>query len=186
MKRLCWTILNKAWSWRGVVFRWAPMDLPGTRVPVAACLRRMRLTVARVRPTRPAIAPCHIPWRASASTLCLNTYRGWTGHYYNNQWELRKNMQLLREMTIQAAVLDFDDSTWHWSESPARVRSDFIGKQSHVHFLLISAHWKQHKNSIHIDFIASNGSVAIFFPKVYIMFFNTHWCSFPNRSICLI
>ena len=47
------------------------MDLPGTKVPVAACLRRMRLMVVRVRPTRPAIALCCMPSRASASTSCL-------------------------------------------------------------------------------------------------------------------
>ena len=37
------------------------MDLPGTKVPVAAYLRRIRLTAARVRPTRPTIALCRVP-----------------------------------------------------------------------------------------------------------------------------
>ena len=56
---------------RGVVFRGAPEDLPGTKDPVAACLLSMRLTVARVKPTRAAIAPCLMPSRASANTSCL-------------------------------------------------------------------------------------------------------------------
>ena len=71
MKQSCRAILNKAWSWRGVVFRGAPVDLPGTKVPVVACLRRMWLTVARVRPTRPAITLCCMPSLASAMTSCL-------------------------------------------------------------------------------------------------------------------
>ena len=54
MKQSCRNILNKARSWRGVVFRGAPVDLPGTKFQVAACLLGMRLTAARVRSTRPA------------------------------------------------------------------------------------------------------------------------------------
>ena len=70
-KRSCRTILSNAWSCRGVVFRWAPEDLPGTKDLVAACLLSMRLTVARVKPTRAAIALCLMPSRASANTSCL-------------------------------------------------------------------------------------------------------------------
>ena len=85
-KRSCRTILSNARSCRGVVFRGAPEDLPDTKDPVAACLLSMRLTVARVKPTRAAIAPCLMPSRASANTSCLiNTHRGWTGHCSNNQ-----------------------------------------------------------------------------------------------------
>ena len=46
-------------TWQGVVFWGAPVDLLGTKVPVAACLWRMWLTLARVRPMQPAIALCH-------------------------------------------------------------------------------------------------------------------------------
>ena len=46
-------------------------DLPGTKDPVAACLLSMWLTVAWVKPTRAAIAPCLMPSRASANTSCL-------------------------------------------------------------------------------------------------------------------
>ena len=34
MKRSCRNILNKAWSWRGVVLRGAPVNWPGTKVPI--------------------------------------------------------------------------------------------------------------------------------------------------------
>ena len=71
MKWSCRTILEKARSRRGVVFRGAPVDLPGTKVPVAACLRRMQLMVARVRPTRPAMTLCCTTSWESASTSCL-------------------------------------------------------------------------------------------------------------------
>ena len=39
-----------------------------------------------------------------------NTYRGWVEHYQNNQWELRKNMQLLIR-TCHSAKADL----WKWS-----------------------------------------------------------------------
>ena len=47
------------------------MDLPGTKVSVASCLRMMWLMVAQVRPIQPAMALCRMPSRASAKTLCL-------------------------------------------------------------------------------------------------------------------
>ena len=72
---------DKAWSWRVVIFPGAPSDLPGTKVPVAACLPRMRFTVVRVRPMRPSIALC---LTGKSSTSCLIPTWGWTGHYENN------------------------------------------------------------------------------------------------------
>ena len=46
--------------------------------------------------------------------------------------------------------------------------SDFVGEQSRVHIMPISAKWK-HKSSIHIGFIVFNGGVTNFFAKsVYI------------------
>ena len=70
-KRSCRTILSNARSCWGVVFWGAPEDLPGTKDSVTACLLNMRLTVARVKSTRAAIAPCLMPSRASANTSCL-------------------------------------------------------------------------------------------------------------------
>ena len=40
--------------------------------------------------------------------------------------------------------------------------SDFVGEQSRVHIMPISAKWK-HKSSIHIGFIVFNGGVTNFF-----------------------
>ena len=48
-----------------------------SKVTVAARLCRMRLMVARVRPMRPAIALCHMPSWASASTSCPIPRVGW-------------------------------------------------------------------------------------------------------------
>ena len=39
--------------------------------------------------------------------------------------------------------------------------SDFVGEQSRVHIMPISAKWK-HKSSIHIGFIVFNGGVTTF------------------------
>ena len=44
------------------------------------------------------------------------------------------------------------------------VVSDFVGEQSRVHIMPISAKWK-HKSSIHIGFIVFNGGVTTFFAK---------------------
>ena len=71
MKQSYQTTLSKAWCWRSVVFRGAPVDFPGTKVPVAACLWRFQFMAARVRPSRSAIALCRMPSQASASTSCL-------------------------------------------------------------------------------------------------------------------
>ena len=37
-------------------------------------------------------------------------------------------------MTTQAVVLDFDDPTWHWNESPAKVRSGSSRRYISCHF----------------------------------------------------
>ena len=42
--------------------------------------------------------------------------------------------------------------------------SDFVGEQSRVHIMPISAKWK-HKSSIHIGFIVFNGGVTTFLAK---------------------
>ena len=163
MKRSCQTILNKAWSLRGAVFRGAPAYLHGTKVPVATCFQRTWLMVAPVRPTRSAIALCCMASRASASTSCLilvGVGRSIIGTI-NENWEkyaifdsnLPQCEGRFGELTIWVVVLDFDDPTWHWSENPAKVKSDFIEEWSQVHYMSISAHWT-HINSIHIDFIA--------------------------------
>ena len=79
MKRSCLTIRDIAWSWQGVVFRGATADFPGSKVPVAACFWRMQLTIAWVRPTRPAIALCTCPHGQVKGLHAL--YRSWTGQF---------------------------------------------------------------------------------------------------------
>ena len=68
--------------------------------------------------------------------------------------------------------------------------SDFVGEQSRVHIMPISAKWK-HKSSIHIGFIVFNGDVTTFFAKsVYVCISRKrHACSplhsIPKRSVLL-
>ena len=105
------------------------------------------------------------------------TYRGWRGimRIISENWKKNATVDSnlpqcegrFGEMTTWAAVLDFDDPSWHWKERPAMVRSDFVGEQSQGHFMSILSQ-RKHIHSIHIDSIASNGGVTTFFPRVYI------------------
>ena len=56
MKRSCRTILNKAQSWRDVVFWGAPVDLSGTKVPVVECLWRMWHSITHGAPEADQLA----------------------------------------------------------------------------------------------------------------------------------
>ena len=180
-KRSCRTILSNARSCRGVVFRGAPEDLPGTKDPVAACLLSMRLTVARVKPTRAAIAPCLMPSRASANTSCLipigvgrgivRTIRKLLKKYANIDSKLSQCEDWFGGTTTYTVVSELDDPTWPCIECLPKVVSNFVGEQSRVHIMPISAKWK-HKNSIHIGFIVFNGGVTTFFAKSVI---TMHW-----------
>ena len=66
--------------------------------------------------------------------------------------------------------------------------SDFVGEQSRVHIMPISAKWK-HKSSIHIGFIVFNGGVTTFFAKSVQLAFRILPCVYPysyrwiNRSL---
>ena len=164
-KRSCRTILSNAQSCRGVVFRGAPEDLPGTKDLVAACLLSMRLTVARVKPTRAAIAPvCSVgafcKTRASANTSCLipiGVGRGIVRTIRNTLEKICKYWFKVVTVwfggtTTYSMVSELDDPTWPCIECLPKVVSDFVGEQSRVHIMPISAKWK-HKSSIHIGFI---------------------------------
>ena len=61
-------------------------------------------------------------------------------------------------------VSELDDPTWPCIERLPKVVSDFVGEQSRVHIMPISAKWK-HKSSIHIGFIVFNRGVTTFFAK---------------------
>ena len=116
----------------------------------------------------------------SQTHLTSNSYMGKCKHIMPNtynQWELRKMYNCWFELaTVWRKIwrnghlscgFGLSRYPFHWSESPAKVRSDFTGEQSEVHFMSISAHWK-HTNAIHTDFIASNGGVTTFLPRVYV------------------
>ena len=165
----------------------APEDLPGTKEPVAACLLSMRLTVARVKPTRAAIAPCLMPSRASANTSCLipigvgrdivRTIKKSLKKYANIDSKLSQCEDWFGGTTTYTVVSELDDPTWPCIECLPKVVSDFVGEQSRVHIMPISAKWK-HKSSIHIGFIFFNGGVTTFFAKSVIEIFVTlkHAC----------
>ena len=99
-----------------------------------------------------------------------DTYRGWL----KQSVKIENNMQVLIRTCHSAKAnlgkcppkLQFWNSTIprHWSESSAKVRPDFVGEQSQVYFMSISAHWT-HKNSTHIDFIATNVGATTFFQE---------------------
>ena len=57
-----------------------------------------------------------------------------------------------------------DDPTSPCIECLPKVVSDFVGEQSRVHIMPISAKWK-HKSSIHIGSIVFNTGVTTFFAK---------------------
>ena len=120
-----------------------------TNVPLAACLQGMRLTVARVRPTRPATVLYRMSSRTSANTPCL-TPMELDGASLDQSVRIEKRYVIVDsnlsqceskfgKMTTWAAGLDFDDPIWHWSESSAKVRPDFVGEQSQIYFMSISA-----------------------------------------------
>ena len=145
----------------------------------------MRLTVARVKPTRAAIAPCLNALTGKCKHLMPNTHRGWTGHCSNNQKKLLKKYANIDSKlsqcedwfggtTTYTVVSELDDPTWPCIECLPKVVSDFVGEQSRVHIMPISAKWK-HNSSIHIGFIVFNGGVTTFFAKsVYVWWIFNH------------
>ena len=77
-------------------------------------------------------------------------------------------------MTTYTVVSELDDPTWPCIECLPKVVSDFVGEQSRVHIMPVSAKWK-HKNSIHIGFIVFNGGVTTFLPRVYVPLIYGMW-----------
>ena len=169
----CQTILSNARSCRYVVFRGAE-DLPGTKDPVAACLLSMRLTVAGVKPTRAAIAPCLMPSRASANTSCLipiGVGRG-IGQTIRKTFE-KICKYWFKVVTVWRLIWGNDHLycglgarrshlTLHWMSAQGSV--GFRWGTITVHIMPILAKWKN-KSSIHISFIVFNGGVTTLFAK---------------------
>ena len=148
MKRCCRTILNKARFWRDVVFSGAPVELPGTKVPVTACLSRMQLTVARVSPTQIAKSLCRMPSQASASTSCLipvGVYRALLEQSVRIE---KKNVQLfIRTCHIWgnyhlSCGFELRGSHLALKWKPCQGRVGFGWGAIIGTFMSISAHWK--------------------------------------------
>ena len=159
----------------------------------------MRLTVARVKPTRAAIAPCLMPSRASANTSCLIPIGVGRGIVRTIRKTFEKNANIDSKLsqcedwfggtTTYTVVSELDDPTWPCIKCLPKVVSDFVGEQSRVHIMPISAKWK-HKSSIHIGFIVFNGGVTTFFAKSvsegkFISFYKLCSKNFlPNNYTC--
>ena len=65
--------------------------------------------------------------------------------------------------------------------------SDFVGEQSRVRIMPISAKWK-HKSSIHIGFIVFNGGVTTLFAKnvyIYVCVYIYIYIYISSMGICL-
>ena len=77
----CQTILKKAQSWRGVFFRGAPVDLPGTKSSSGS----MPLDDVLDGSMSQTHVTCNSPLPHALTGKCNhfrpNAYRGWTGHY---------------------------------------------------------------------------------------------------------
>ena len=86
--------------------------------------------------------------------LMPTTHRGWTGHCSNNQKKILKKYANIDSKlsqcedwfggtTTYTVVSELDDPTWPCIECLPKVVSDFVGEQSRVHIMPISAKWKQ-------------------------------------------
>ena len=82
--------------------------------------------------------------------LIANTHRGWTirkclKKYANIDSKLSQCEDWFGGTTTYTVVLELDDPTWRCIECLPEVVSDFVGEQSRVHIMPISAKWK-HKS----------------------------------------
>ena len=113
--------------------------------------------------------------------------------YANIDSKLSQSEDWFGGTTTYTVVSELDDPTWPCIECLPKVVSDFVGEQSRVHIMPISAKWK-HKSSIHIGFIVFNVGVTTFFVKsvyaiIIIMVTITIWLTqnypYPSISIFL-
>ena len=159
-KRSCRTILSNARSCRGVVFRGAPEDLPGTKDPVAACLLSMRLTVARVKPTRAAIAPCLMPSRASANTSCLIPIGVGRGIVRT----IRKTFEKICKYWFKVVTV------WRLIWGNDHLYCGFGARRSHL-----TLHWMSAQGSVGFRWGTITGPYHANFSQVETQKFDPHW-----------
>ena len=159
-KRSCRTILSNARSCRGVVFRGAPEDLPGTKDPVAACLVSMRLTVAPVKPTRAAIAPCLMPSRASANTSCLIPIGVGRGIVRT----IRKTFEKICKYWFKVVTV------WRLIWGNDHLYCGFGARRSHL-----TLHWMSAQGSVGFRWGTITGPYHANFSQVETQKFDPHW-----------
>ena len=152
--------LSNARSCRGVVFREAPEDLPGTKDPVAACLLGMRLTVARVKPTRAAIAPCLMPSRASANTSCLIPIGVGRGIVRT----IRKTFQKICKYWFKVVTV------WRLIWGNDHLYCGFGARRSHL-----TLHWMSAQGSVGFLWGTITGPYHANFSQVETQKFDPHW-----------
>ena len=108
------TFLNSARFSRAVVFWGAPLDFLVSLVPVAASLRRIRLTVFRdhINPSR-NVALKHAPMgQYKVSMPCANRCR--TGHCLANIWKSEISVKLQKQDVLKCEV----ETQWMASWGP--------------------------------------------------------------------
>ena len=159
-KRSCRTILSNARSCRGVVFRGAPEDLPGTKDPVAACLLSMRWTVARVKPTRAGIAPCLMPSRASANTSCLIPIGVGRGIVRT----IRKTFEKICKYWFKVVTV------WRLIWGNDHLYCGFAARRSHL-----TLHWMSAQGSVGFRWGTITGPYHANFSQVETQKFDPHW-----------
>ena len=174
-KRSCRTILSNARSCRGVVFRRAPdWRLAWHQRSSGSMPFEYAVDGSTSQTHTGSNSTLLNALTGKCKHLMPNTHRGWTGHCSNKEKLLKKYANIDSKLsqcedwfggtTTYTVVSEFDDPTWPCIEFLPKVVWDFVGEQSRVHIMPISAKWK-HKSSIHIGFIVFNGGVTTFFAK---------------------
>ena len=138
----------------------APEDLPGTKDPVAACLLSMPLMVARVKPTRAAIAPCLMPSRASANTSCLIPL----GVRWSIVQTIRKNFEKICKYWFKVVTV------WRLIWGNDHLYCGFRARRSHL-----TLHWMSAQGSVGFRWETITGPYHANFSQVETQKFDPHW-----------
>ena len=138
----------------------SPEDLPGTKDPVAACLLSMRLTVARVKPTRAAIAPCLMPSRASANTSCLIPIGVGRGIVRT----IRKTFEKICKYWFKVVTV------WRLIWGNDHIYCGFGARRSHL-----TLHWMSAQGSVGFRWGTITGPYHANFSQVETQKFDPHW-----------
>ena len=137
-----------------------PEDLPGTKDPVTACLLSMRLTVARVKPSRAAIAPCLMPLRASANTSCLIPIEVGRGIVRT----IRKTFEKICKYWFKVVTV------WRLIWGNDHLYCGFGARRSHL-----TLHWMSAQGSVGFRWGTITGPYHANFSQVETQKFDPHW-----------